>query len=213
VDFFIDALLHVVGPAGTLIVPTFSYSYTKKEVFDPRSTPSTVGILPEVFRQLPEAVRSPDPIFSVAALGAERQRYVKVGNNCFGADSVFATLHQRNAKMIFLGNTFDITFMHFVEQTLQVPYRSIKAFTGMSLLASGLQECTYLYNVRPLDATVEYDLEKIARSFTEVGALKSVKLGSSQVRGVTARAAFSAIEAGLRKNPAFLLAEDPGALK
>ena len=36
---------------GTIIIPTFSYSFTKKEAFDPTNTKSEVGIFSEIFRK------------------------------------------------------------------------------------------------------------------------------------------------------------------
>ena len=36
---------------GTIIIPTFSYSFTKKETFDPTNTKSEVGIFSEIFRK------------------------------------------------------------------------------------------------------------------------------------------------------------------
>ena len=39
----LEAFLEVLGDAGTLVVPTFSYSFCKGEVFDPDATPSTCG--------------------------------------------------------------------------------------------------------------------------------------------------------------------------
>ena len=41
-----DALRAVIGPKGTLLTPSYSYSAGKGEVFDPVSTPGTVGQLP-----------------------------------------------------------------------------------------------------------------------------------------------------------------------
>ena len=58
-DAVIDALLEVIGPSGNLAVPTFSRVYPPPApYFDPSGTPSGTGILTEVLRKRPEAVRS-----------------------------------------------------------------------------------------------------------------------------------------------------------
>src|SRR5437660_654185 len=62
----------VLGEDGTLVVPTYTYSYTIGETYDPETTPSTVGPFTDYVRHLPDARRSIDPIFSVAARGALR---------------------------------------------------------------------------------------------------------------------------------------------
>src|SRR5207248_11685390 len=53
----------VLGEEGTLAVPTYTYSYTIGETYDPLTTPSTVGPFTDYVRELPGARRSIDPIF------------------------------------------------------------------------------------------------------------------------------------------------------
>ena len=40
-----------VGDKGTLIIPTFSYSFSKNQIFDVKNTKSTTGALSENFRK------------------------------------------------------------------------------------------------------------------------------------------------------------------
>ena len=58
---------------GLLIFPTHTWDRVGKDhpVFDSRKDPSCVGILSELFRQRPGAVRSLHPTHSVAALGKD----------------------------------------------------------------------------------------------------------------------------------------------
>ena len=41
----VDALREAVGPTGTILLPTFTYSFCRNEPFDPKSSTSTVGTL------------------------------------------------------------------------------------------------------------------------------------------------------------------------
>ena len=66
--FFFEQLLNFVD-GGTLLVPAFSYSFTKNEDFDVDITPSDVGLFSEAFRQLPGVVRTSHPIFSFSVIG------------------------------------------------------------------------------------------------------------------------------------------------
>ena len=45
IDAFIYSLIDSVGHKGTIIMPTFSYSFCKGQIFDPQTTPSAAGIL------------------------------------------------------------------------------------------------------------------------------------------------------------------------
>ena len=118
---FLEALKGAVGEKGTIIMPAFSYSYCKGEIFDPEKTPSTVGVLTEYFRTQPSVLRSSDAIFSVAALGPDAAHFINVGKNCFGPGSIFEKLQDKNVKIVFLGETFDMTYMHFIEQHCHSP--------------------------------------------------------------------------------------------
>jgi aminoglycoside 3-N-acetyltransferase len=207
-DAFISALQEAVGEQGTLIMPTFSYSFCKKQQYDPATTPSTVGILTERFRKLPGVVRSNDPIFSAAAWGKDKEYFTTVGTDCFGANSVFEKLHERDALIVFLGPRFDITYMHFIEQRYEVPYRFIKNFSGTMITPGGPRELTVAYNVRPLDQDIDYDLERIAAFLDARGALKKTQLGHSIIRCVRAKDAFKHITEGFGQNIRLLLKED-----
>lgn len=213
VGSFFKALLEVVGKNGNIIMPTFSYSICKKEIFDPETTPSTVGILTEYFRKLKNVKRSKDAIFSVAAFGPDKDYFVDVGTNCFGEKSIFEKLYHKNVKMVFLGETFDITYMHFIEQRYGVPYRFIKKFKGEIKLGNELKEFIFDYNVRPLDKNINYNLEGIAFFLESKGVLKKAELGNSKIRVVNAVDAFNEIIKGLKDNIYLLLKEKPTQIK
>jgi aminoglycoside 3-N-acetyltransferase len=206
---FVEALKQAVGENGNIIMPTFSYSFCNNEIFDPENTPSTVGILTNYFRKLTGVKRSIEAIFSVAAFGPDREYFVDVGTNCFGKKSIFEKLYDKDVKIVFLGETFDITFMHFIEQRYGVPYRFIKKFKGQIRFLNKLNEFTFEYNVRPLDRNVDYNLEGIADFLDYKGVLKIAKLGNSKIRAVSAVDAFNAISDGFRKNINLLLKEEP----
>lgn len=209
IEPFIEAFKEAVGLKGNIIIPTFSYTFCKKETFDPEITPSTVGILTEYFRKMKDVKRSIDPIFSVAVFGPDKEYFTDVGTDCFGKQSVFEKLYERNAKIVFLGETFDITYMHFVEQKFDVPYRFMKKFKGKIKIGEEMREATFNYYVRCLDRNVEYDLKKIAKYLERGGVLKKAPLGHSQVRSVRAVDAFNVITQGLKENIHILLKERP----
>lgn len=70
----IRALLEVVGPEGTLMMPTFAQG--KVEVWDHNRTPSYNGRITETFRLMPGVRRSWHPTHAYAAVGADAERYL-----------------------------------------------------------------------------------------------------------------------------------------
>tara|TARA_B100000953_G_scaffold76226_1_gene61589 strand:- start:3084 stop:3968 length:885 start_codon:yes stop_codon:yes gene_type:complete len=122
----IEAIMDVIGPTGTLAFPTFSIDKTmentlnnKEYIFDPKTTPSTVGKITEVFRKLPDVKRSVHPTHSVAALGPLAEKLTNThlddGTN-FGESSPLGKLYALNGKIFGLGINFGpVTFYHVYE--------------------------------------------------------------------------------------------------
>lgn len=65
----VSALREVLGPAGTLLMPTHSNSVLGATPYDPAVSPSNVGAVSEYFRKLPGVLRGAHPTHSVAGIG------------------------------------------------------------------------------------------------------------------------------------------------
>jgi len=203
---FIDALKEAVGPAGTILMPCFSYTFCNEgEVYDPVETPSTMGILAERFRTLPDVSRTIDPIFSVAIGGKEKDYFMDVGTDCFGEGSIFEKIYTKKGKIVFFGPLFTITYMHFVEQRYGVPYRYMKEFSGRIKLNGSLHDYTFKYYVRHLDRKVGYNFEDVARFLDRQGVLKTAPLGYDKIRAVSAVDCYNKMTEGFKRDVTFLL--------
>lgn len=177
-DSFIESIISYFSQ-GTVIVPTFSYSLTKKEVFDCENTPSDVGLFTERFRQFDGVKRSCHPIFSVAVHGQNQNVFVNTSvSDCFGDGTLFDELYKHNAKFLCLGCSLDrVTFVHYVEQRLGVSYRFFKTFHG-KVVCNG-QESTIetRYFVRDIGMESSTDLNLLRDKTASNGSLKQSVLG------------------------------------
>jgi aminoglycoside 3-N-acetyltransferase len=142
INGFFEAVLEKIGPDGTLIVPTFTYSFRRGEVFDVLNTPSakSIGIFSEFVRNQPSAVRCPDPLFSMAAIGPQANELMqRTGNNCFGINSTYQRLFESNVLFVAIGISYSTGlagFMH-LEKLANVPYREDMTFSGKSCGSDG----------------------------------------------------------------------------
>jgi aminoglycoside 3-N-acetyltransferase len=134
----IRALLDVLGPAGTLVMPaespqvsdpaTWNEDRVKPEwhdairahlpVFDPLTTPTTMGAIPEAFRTFPGTVRSNHPLVSVCANGRFAREIA--GEHalefCEGKGTPFEKLYLLHAHTLLLGVGFNrCTSLHYAE--------------------------------------------------------------------------------------------------
>ncbi len=125
----LDAILEVLGPEGTLMAPTFSYSYDKRDVaeaFDKRTTPAcNNGILADALWKRPDARRSDHPAYSVAAVGARADEMTRDHpiEQPVGEGSPLHRLVQNNGHVLLLGVGQDKnTLVHTAEALSGVGY-------------------------------------------------------------------------------------------
>ena len=134
----IRALLEVLGPSGTLVMPaespfvsdpqSWDDARVKEEwhdairehlpVFDPATTPTTMGAIPEAFRTYPGTKRSLHPLVSVCANGTLADAITKDHSLAFGEGrgTPFEKLYDLDGQTLLAGVGFNrCTSLHFAE--------------------------------------------------------------------------------------------------
>lgn len=137
-----EVLNSFIGPAGNIIVPTFTYSYRRNEIFDVRRSASINGIFSEHIRKHDSVYRNDDPLVSFAGIGKNVPEIIKrKSKNCFGRDSVFESLFAADTKFIGLGVGWDdgYSFMMHLEKLADVPFREDRTFVGESIGKDGVK--------------------------------------------------------------------------
>lgn len=118
-NLLLETLRDVVGPEGTLVLPTFpkypnepaylSPENDGREVlrYDPATTPSKSGLMTEIFRTMPGAERSRYPLQTISAIGPQAGWLVRpsgpVGGLLHGPNSPYARLVEAKAWVVSLG--------------------------------------------------------------------------------------------------------------
>ena len=127
VEGVLDALCDIVGPKGTIAVPTFTLNIRENDVFDPATTPpNSVGALSNHVWRIPGAVRSRCPVHSYSAIGRDAT-LMRDADPChsYGDGSAFDLIQREGFSLLLLGCTFTegATFAHHIEAEVGVPYR------------------------------------------------------------------------------------------
>lgn len=137
IEGFHKALIEVVGREGTIIVPTFTYSFRRNQIFDIQNTPSAknLSIYSEFIRNDKNAIRSSDPLFSMAAIGPNAKKLMARNSfNCFGENSIYEKIFEQDIKFLCIGITYSTglsAFMH-LEKKSNIPYRKDLKLKGTS---------------------------------------------------------------------------------
>jgi aminoglycoside 3-N-acetyltransferase len=116
------ALVDVVGPTGTVFVPTFNFA---KFPWDVKTTPSAVGAITEAFRHLPSAKRSLQSTHPVSAIGPRADEILADHEKThpFAVNSPLGKLWKLNAWVLLLGcGHRSSSMIHIAEEAEDVPY-------------------------------------------------------------------------------------------
>lgn len=156
----VNTIINFFENSNTLVVPTFTYSFPNKEIYNSLTSISKNGLFSEYFRINPKMQRTRHPIFSCVTYGPNAELFLNsfIGD-CFGEDTVFDLLFKSKGFIVLLGCSFnEVTFTHYIEQKVQVNYRYSKEFSGY--IADDSENLVYTnYYVRDLDSQIDTKLD------------------------------------------------------
>jgi len=175
----LSTFVAAVGPAGTLLVPTFNHDLRTGESFDVRYTPTITGALGEAARNNAAFVRTSHPLHSMAVAGAGARELVAADErSSFGPGSPFAFMLRHGAHILALDIdvTYALTYIHHVEELERVGYRRWRELAIDHTAVDGSRDRTIyrLYGKRPghMNSTA-----RLEAALVECGALRHGSLG------------------------------------
>jgi aminoglycoside 3-N-acetyltransferase len=197
---FVQALLDVLGPDGTLVVPTHTsdncdpstwanppvpeswWGAIRDEApgYDPATTPSRwMGLLPELVRTWPGARRSQHPRLSFAAVGARADEVTRDHrlDDALGESSALGAVYRLDGQVLLLGTTHDTnTSLHLAEWRQASPPRGPQ---GSSIRQpDGTSRWTTWVDI----IEREDDFEELGTAFEATGAATIGPVGNATAR-------------------------------
>jgi len=158
-QLILDSLINFLGKEGTLLLPTFNFDFSNFGYYDYLKTPSQMGSLSQESLKRKNFTRTKHPIYSFAVHGYHSKLFINLQNiGATSSDSPFALIRKLNGKIgiIDLSDQDSMTFYHYVEDYLSVPYRYNKIFNGKYINENGNEVfSSYSLNVRNLDEGIE----------------------------------------------------------
>ena len=208
--FFWNSVIEYLGKNGTIIVPSFTYSINKNNLFNNKKSKSKIGQFSEDFRKIFLPERSNDPIFSVCAYGKKSKIIKKVSyKDSFGKDSIFDYLYSKNVKLICLGCELKVvTFIHYIEQRLKVPYREFKVFNTKILdQDEKMSKVKIKFFCRSTKNKYNYNLVNLKKEMVKQKKLHTTNFGRIKSYGFRAKDFFIILKNILKNNNKDLINE------
>lgn len=198
----IDALLESIGEEGTLVMPTLSFSWLGNPPYNRDTTPSRVGVITEIFRKRPGALRSPHPTHSLTALGPKAREIVSQHTYeipVFDKKGAFGKLYELDAFILMLAPLNTNTMMHMAEEWGGLP---LPDFIG-HIIENGKRK---VVTIRRAPWHVNFD------PYYDVlfsrGLISSTELGEGTIYMMRARDAVDIALEKIKENP--LMVTVPG---
>jgi aminoglycoside N3'-acetyltransferase len=145
----IDFLLEYLGTSGTLAMPTHpKLSYDEgRYIYNVRRSPSTVGLLTELFRRRKNSIRSHFPFSSAAAQGKRAEELILPHKKSYAPhdeNSPYAKLADFGGKVLGLDVRLDrMTILHVAEDVMRdiLPINNFYELKKVWVEADGEQQC------------------------------------------------------------------------
>lgn len=204
-NILIDGIIDIIGPEGTLVIPTFNWSFCKGETFDIKKTPCKTGSLGKIAMKRDDFKRTQHPIYSFTVWGKGQEVMCAMTNkSSFGNDSPFAYMVENGFRNLFIDKDLQhsFVFVHYCEQsTGKVNYRYLKDFTADYVDADGnVSKRTYDMNVRDLDMDVQNVIYAFEDEFIEKGIMKRWYVNGIEMQMIELKDAYPIICEDVRHN-------------
>lgn len=178
---------------GLFMMPTHTWSQIndKNPRFDPKTEPSCVGILPDLFRSRPGVVRSLHPTHSMAVYGKgteyeiTAEAYIAGEENCTSPcppGGCWDRLRTVNAKILMIGCThIKNTFIHSVEECFDVPERLSEEPRALQIkMPDGTwKDVAVKHHHNVVTPFISGNFDKMRQAFYDTGAAWDVKFGDA----------------------------------
>jgi aminoglycoside 3-N-acetyltransferase len=215
-----EALIDVIGPGGTLVMPTFTYTETIRDTPQSRGAPQAVGrmraipyhadlpvspdvgIAAEMFRHMPGVLRSNHPTHSFAAWGRQAREVLSTqrDNNPLGP---LKKLNVMQGQVLLLGTTLQAaTVIHLAEERAGVPYLGRK--TALRINAGGYEERVVVENFPGCAAAFDR-----LEPYIEPGKVRSTELPHGTARKLPIRYLVNLASQLLSNEPRLFVCDDP----
>lgn len=206
-DEFLNQLIHtyqqVVGQAGTLMVPVFTWDFCRGKEFDYRNTKSETGALSNwILENRADFSRTNHPMYSFMVWGKDQLMLTNMDNkDAWSENSPFAYLHTKKAKLLLLNVSLQrgFTFLHYIGRSIRVPYRYMKDFRGTYIDKDGVKSVR-VYSMYVRDLAIE-SKEYLPDTFLEeAGVMNSRSYGKINLKVVDLAEAYNIVKNDLLNN-------------
>lgn len=206
----IKALLQVIGSSGNLMLPTFNYAPADR-TFDPDETPGLTGIIPELGRKWPGAIRSLHPSHSVAVIGPDAEALTAGHLDCrtVGIGSPVDRLAKIGGKVLLIGVSHTSnTTAHVAAEYAGIP--SAPWDDGLPVIDIKMRDGSVIQHQLDTSTACSCAFNAVECPLRENGFIRDNRIGGCLMQLVRGQDVIDTVCAMLAEHPDILLCTAPG---
>ncbi|MBN1475425.1 AAC(3) family N-acetyltransferase [Candidatus Sumerlaeota bacterium] len=213
-DTVIDALMSALGPRGTLIMPTFTYSlvHWSSTPFDPSQSPSQTGQITDSFWRRSDVRRTHHPTHSCGVWGLHADEVAEGHRDAVGEESPLGWLLRRGGLTVQIGTDHVTnTALHLCEELARLPYLEVAFTPGQSheiahrVMGDGRIEEV---RVEPVPGSSK-GFSRVEPLLAEAGIVQRVRVGEAETLVTSLPALVGVVVPALQRHPGLLLSLHP----
>lgn len=208
----VRALLDVLGPEGTLLMPTFNWTdFGEKKRYSKLTTKPQTGVISETLMGWKDCQRIYHPLHGFSLVGRQAAALAsKIRNeSSFERCSLFGELHRQNAKLLLLGVSYRqaLTFFHYVEECVGVPYRKYLFLEGEVEELDGSVHPVRIKYYGRVSLQQKYNLDHLQPALEDDkgSVVRTGKIGLATVKAMNAAEVYDRLASVLKINPNLVL--------
>ena len=210
----VDAFLDVLGPGGTLMVPTFTYGPDHAgKPFDPETSAPVTGLIPRTLWRRSDSVRSIAPTHSVAAIGGRALDLTRdhLYATTLGRHSPFHRLAEWGGFVMLLGCSHNSnSLIHVAESLAELPYIYVPALAGSGGFCEVRQKDGRVKKIQLTEFTgCSKGFFKAETPLRAAGVIRDAKIGQATVQLMRASEVLGVLTPLLRADPCLLFCDKP----
>jgi aminoglycoside 3-N-acetyltransferase len=206
---FLQFILNRIGSNGTVLFPTYNYDFTKGKVFNSKNSNSQVGEFSNYLLKTYQINRTTEPIFNHLVFGKLKSNIFNSKiYDAFGNQSVFSIVEKKNFKIVcFCCSPDNMTFLHYIEQKLNVKYRYNKYFSGYAINKKKKKQLLLKYFVGKKNMDYKIKEEKLL-NLTDKKNFIATPYGRFNCYSVKAQYLLKILKPKIKKNNNYLITKN-----
>lgn len=194
---------------GMVLLPTHSWSTMTQEnnVFNPKTEPSCVGLLTNLFRVRQGVKRSLHPTHSIAGFGKDVDKFLDLDLNDINTpchpNGTWGNLGTIGTKILLIGTDMKRnTFVHAIEEMANIEDRFTKEMIEFELVTDdGIMRKKYYKHEHPVYQGLSNNYKIAEQPLIDLGIITKHKFGDAEVLMMDAMALQNQILTWLKINP------------